>query len=87
MQPQSAFARAGSTSVILELQSGKKDPAAQRAEIDTLMRRLFYIDAEPTRLELEQYILDHRTTSVGRLAATTGLTTDAVRRVLEAAPP
>jgi hypothetical protein len=87
MQPQAAFAREGSTSVILELRAGKKDAAAQRTEVDTLLRRLFYIDAGPTRQEIEQFIVEHRSMPVGRLAATTGLTSEEVRRVLEAAAP
>jgi hypothetical protein len=87
MQPQAAFSRQGSTSVILELQAGKKDAAAQREEIDILLKRLFYIDADPTRQEIEQFILEHRTMPVGRLASTTGLSGEEVRRVLEEAAP
>ncbi len=87
MQPQALFARDGSTSVILELRAGKKDAVAQREEIDTLLRRLFYIDAEPTRQEIEQFIVEHRTMPVGRLAATTGLSAEEVRSVLEGATP
>jgi hypothetical protein len=81
------FAMTGSTTIILELQAGKKEPDAQRREIVSLLGRLFYVDTQPTREELEGFVLEHRLMPVGRLAAVTGLTQDAVRRILEAAPP
>ena len=86
VQPTTRFAFAGSTTVMLELNAGKKDAEGQRNEIGTLLRRLFYIDSEPGRDELERYVLDHRTLSVGRLAAITGLSQDDVRRLIETAP-
>jgi hypothetical protein len=81
------FAMTGSTTVMLELKAGKKEPDGQRREIESLLTRLFYVDTEPTRAELEEFVIAHRTRPVGRLAAVTGLSQDAVRRILEAAPP
>jgi hypothetical protein len=81
------FAMTGSTTVVLELRTGKKDADGQRREIETLLGRLFYVDAEPSRAELEEFVLDHRFLPVGRLAAITDLTQDAVRRILEVPPP
>ena len=81
------FAMTGSTTVMLELEAGKKDPDGQRREIESLLARLFYVDTEPTREELEEVVSAHRLQPIGRLAAVTGLPQDAVRRILEAAPP
>ncbi|HZM70120.1 MAG TPA: hypothetical protein VFB95_07100 [Candidatus Cryosericum sp.] len=81
------FAMTGSTTVMLELEAGKKDPDGQRREIESLLARLFYVDTEPTREELEEFVIAHRLQPIGRLAAVTGLPQDAVRRILEAAPP
>lgn len=81
------FAMTGSTTVMLELRAGRKDPDGQRREIEALLGRLFYLDTEPTREELEEFVLERRLMPVGRLAAITGLPQDAVRRILEAAPP
>ena len=81
------FAMTGSTTVMLELKAGKKDPDGQRREIESLLKRLFYVDTEPTSEELEEFVIAHRLQPVGRLAAITGLSQDAVRRILEAAPP
>ena len=81
------FAMTGSTTVMLELKAGKKDVDGQRREIESLLARLFYVDTEPTREELEEFVIAHRLQPIGRLAAVTGLPQDAVRRILEAAPP
>ena len=81
------FAMTGSTTVMLELEAGKKDPDGQRRGIESLLARLFYVDTEPTREELEEFVIAHRLQPIGRLAAVTGLPQDAVRRILEAAPP
>jgi hypothetical protein len=83
---QVAFARTDSTSVMLELAAGRKDPEGQRREITTLMERLFYIDADPTRAEIEGFVLQHRDWTVSRLASITGLTPDDVRAVITGAP-
>jgi hypothetical protein len=82
-----AFARQGSTSVILDLRAGKKDPDAQQAEIEVLLDRLFYRD-EPPREELENYVRTHPAMPISRLQAVTGLDADTIRRLVqEAAPP
>jgi len=85
-QTTAAFARAGSTTVILDLAAGRKDPEAQRREITALMDRLFYVDAQPSRDEVEAFVAQHRDWTVARLAALTGLTQDEVR-ALVAGPP
>jgi hypothetical protein len=84
MQPMSGFARTGSTMVIFELLAKKKDPAAQREEIDTLMKRLFYLDDAPERGELEEFVRQHRGWPIPRLASVTGLSPDEVRKILDA---
>jgi hypothetical protein len=81
-----AFARTDSTAVILELGSGRKDPAAQRREVMALLDRLFYIDTEPARDEVEAFVLQHRDWPVARLAALTGLTQDEVRALVTGTP-
>ena len=86
-QTQANFAITGSTTIMLELDAGKKDPEGQRREIETLIERLFYLDGDPPQEDLERFVLYHRTLPVGRLAAITGLTQDAVRRILEATAP
>jgi len=83
MQPMSGFARAGSTMVIFELLAKKKDTAAQRAEIDTLMKRLFYLDDAPESGDLEEFVRQHRGWPIPRLAAVTGLSPDEVRAILD----
>ncbi|HKQ98347.1 MAG TPA: hypothetical protein VJV75_10760 [Candidatus Polarisedimenticolia bacterium] len=80
-----AYARGGSTSVMVELKAGKKEPEAQRGEADLLMHRLFYLDGDPARSDLEAFVLEHRNWSVSRLATITGLTPDEVR-VLTTSP-
>ena len=86
MQPMSGFARTGSTMVIFELLAKKKDPAAQREQIDTLMKRLFYLDDAPERGELEEFVRQHRGWPIPRLASVTGLSPDEVRALLDAKP-
>lgn len=82
-----AFARQGSTSVILELRAGKKDPDGQRREIETLLQRLFY-HSDPPREDLEDYVRRHPGLSISRLQGITGLDAAAIRRLLQdAAPP
>jgi hypothetical protein len=83
---QAAFARSDSTSVVLELAAGRKDPEAQRREITTLMGRLFYIDADPTRDEIAGFVWQHRDWTVSRLASITGLSPDEVRALTTGAP-
>lgn len=85
-QTTASFARADSTAVVLELAAGRKDPAAQRREITDLLGRLFYIDSEPSRAEIEEFILRHRDWPVGRLSALTGLSQDDVRLLITGTP-
>jgi hypothetical protein len=80
-----AYARGGSTSVMVDLKAGKKDPAAQRREADELLGRLFYLAGAPARSDLEAFVLEHRNFTVTRLSTITGLTPDEVR-VLTTAP-
>jgi hypothetical protein len=86
MQPMSGFARTGSTMVIFELTAGKKDQAGQRAETDTLMKRLFYIDDAPDRADLEEFVRQHHGWPVPRLVSVTGLSPDEVRALLDGKP-
>jgi hypothetical protein len=86
MQPMSGFARTGSTMVIFDLLAGKKDPAGQRGEIDTLMKRLFYVDDAPDRADLEDFVRHHRGWPVPRLAQVTGLPPEEIRTLLAAQP-
>jgi hypothetical protein len=82
MSPNSAFARSGSTSVILELTAPKNDPYAQQREIETMLGKLFYLDGDPTREELEQFVREHHGWPLPRLAAVTGLPEDDIRSIL-----
>jgi hypothetical protein len=86
-QSTATYAASDSTAVALELQAGKKDPVGQRREIQTLLERLFYLGAEPTREELTSFVATHREWPVSRLAALTGLTPETVREVLAALGP
>ena len=82
------FAQQGSTSVILELKAGKKDPAGQLAEIETLLDRVFYLKSEPTREELEAFVRRHTGWPISRLRAATGLPEEDIRALLkDAAEP
>jgi hypothetical protein len=82
-----AFAQTDSTEVVIELQAGKKEPGAQLEEIETLLRRIFYIASEPTREEYEEIILRNRGASIGQLRALTGLETDEIVEILEGVSP
>lgn len=84
--PTLSFARADSTSVVLEMRSSKKDAEAQRQEIEALLRRLFYIDDEPTKDELAQFVVDHRLWPVPRLAEITGLPIAEIKDILLEGP-
>ena len=80
------FAQTGSTSVTLELRSGKKDQAGQLAELELLLGRIFYVDAEPTQDELEEFVRRHRGSSIGWLHSMTGLDPAAIRALLAEHP-
>ncbi|MGH9797225.1 MAG: hypothetical protein ACRD5D_03600 [Candidatus Polarisedimenticolia bacterium] len=77
-----AFARQGSTTVVLELRADKKDGPGQIAEIETLIDRLFY-RAEPPREELEAFVRAHPDLPISRLQALTGLDPAAIRALRE----
>jgi hypothetical protein len=82
-----AFAQTDSTAVLLELTAPKSETGAQRQEIETLLRRLFYIASEPTREELEEVVLMHSGASMGQLQALTGLEIQEIRKILERVSP
>ena len=77
------FAKQGSTSVVLELKAGKKDGPGQRAEIETLLDRLFYLNSQPAREELELFVRRHASLPVSQLKATTGLPEEDIREILK----
>ena len=82
------YAQQGSTSVILELKAGKKDPQGQLQEIETLLDRVFYVKSEPTREELEAFVRRHTGMPISRLHAMTGLPEEEIRALLkDAAAP
>jgi hypothetical protein len=85
MSPSPSFARSGSTSVILELSAPKNDQAAQSKQIEDLLGRLFYLDGDPSREELEQFVREHRGWPLPRLAAVTGLREEDIKPLLS--PP
>ncbi len=82
-----AFAQMDSTAVLIELRAGKKEPDLQRGEIETLLRRIFYIASEPTREDLEEAVLRHLGASMARMRDLTGLESDEIREILERASP
>jgi hypothetical protein len=77
-----AFAQQGSTTVVLDLKSGKKDPQGQLEEIETLLGRVFYLKGEPTREELEDFVRQNRGMPMSRLRSLTGLPAEAIRALL-----
>jgi len=86
-QSIATYASSDSTAVALELAAGKKDPDAQRREIETLLGRLFYVDAKPTRDDLTRFVAGHRDWPVSHLAKLTGLDPDAVKEIIAALGP
>ena len=86
-QSIATYSSSDSTSVALELHAGKKDPEAQRREIETLLGRLFYVDAKPTRDEMSRFVAAHRDWPVSRLARLTGLDSATVKEILAALGP
>ncbi len=83
-----AFARQGSTTVLLELRAGKKDAQGQMEEIETLLDRVFYMKSEPAREDMENFVRRHTGMPISRLRALTGLPEDRIRSLLkEAAVP
>jgi hypothetical protein len=81
------FARQGSTSVLLQVNAGRKDPERQREEIETLLKKIFYIESEPSVDELEDFVRAHRGMAMNRLRALTGLSPEKIRALLEEGGP
>jgi hypothetical protein len=84
-----AFARQGSTTVLLELKAPKSDSTAQLGEIETLLDRLFYLSADPTDRELRDFVRQHPGLPLPRLRALTGLEPEVIRALIAeaVAPP
>ncbi|HEX9427636.1 MAG TPA: hypothetical protein VGA64_07595 [Candidatus Polarisedimenticolia bacterium] len=80
-----SFAQLGSTSILFEVGSGKKEPAAQAEEIETLLDRVFYLGSGPTPEELEAFVRQHAGLPLQRLRELTGLDSETVRRLIKAA--
>ncbi|HXH27839.1 MAG TPA: hypothetical protein VNL37_02275 [Candidatus Polarisedimenticolia bacterium] len=78
-----AYARLGSTSVVLELKAGKNDPKAQLEEAETLLDRLFYMSGEPSREELESFVRRHPYMPLSQLEKLTGLDEETVKGLVE----
>ncbi|MFQ5878432.1 MAG: hypothetical protein ACE5JH_12235, partial [Acidobacteriota bacterium] len=57
----------------------------QLGEIERLLESLFYLDSEPSRAELEEYVRRHPGLSVTRLRDITGLPPHDIRALLEQA--
>lgn len=81
-----AFAQQGSTSVVLELKAGKRDPQGQRDEIEVLLDRVFYLQSEPSREELEAFVRRHTGMPISRLRTLTGLPEEEIRALLKEPP-
>lgn len=77
------FARQDSTSVLLELKAGKKDPKGQMEEIEALLDKVFYLRSEPAREDLEDFVRRHSGWSISRLRAATGLPEEDIRALLK----
>jgi hypothetical protein len=80
-----AFARQGSTSVVLQLKAGKKDGPGQRDEIEALLDKLFYLSSQPQREDLEMFVRRHPSLPISQLRATTGLPEEDIRDILKEA--
>ena len=68
--------------MILELTASKESPEKQVEEIEALLDRLFYMKAEPTIDELEEYVQRHPRLPISSLSARTGLNPDRIRALL-----
>jgi hypothetical protein len=86
-QSIATYSSSDSTAVALELQAPKKDPEAQRREIETLLGRLFYVDARPTQDDLTRFVAAHRDWPVSRLAKLTGLDSGTIKDIIAALGP
>ena len=77
------FARSLSTSVLLEVQAEKSDPAGQREQFVALLDRLFYLKGGASYEEKESFILAHPDLPVPKLMKMTGLSEEVVRGILK----
>jgi len=77
------FAMQGSTSVLLDLKAGKKDPKGQMEEIEALLDKVFYLRSEPAREDLENFVRRHTGWPISRLRAATGLPEEDIRALLK----
>ena len=77
------FARQGSTTVMLELQAGRKDPQGQLDEIETLLDRVFYLKSEPSPEDMENFVRRHTGMPISRLRDLTGLPEEQIRTLLK----
>ena len=82
-----AFARQGSTTVVLDLRAGKNDTQAQRDEIETLLDRVFYLKSEPGTEALEDFVRRHTGMPISKLHSLTGLPDDRIRTLLKESQP
>jgi hypothetical protein len=89
-QTVASFAQLGSTTVALDLESGKQDAEAQLAEIEALLDRVFFLKSEPGRDEMEAFVRQHRGLSIQRLKEITDLDGETIRALIrepESPPP
>ena len=77
------FARQGSTTVMLELKAGRKDPQGQLDEIETLLDRVFYLKSEPAPEDMENFVRRHTGMPISRLRDLTGLPEEQIRTLLK----
>lgn len=82
-----AFARQGSTTVVLDLKAGKNDPQGQMDEIETLLDRVFYVKSEPGTEALEDFVRRHSGMPISKLRSLTGLPDDRIRTILKETQP
>jgi len=79
------FARQGSTELVFQVRAGKQEPSAQLDEMETLLRRAFYLgDDQPTPEDLEAFVRRHTSLPISRLQALTGFTAERIRDILRA---
>ena len=82
-----AFARQGSTTVVLDLQAGKNDTQAQLDEIETILDRVFYLKSEPGTEALEDFVRRHSGMPISKLHSLTGLPDERIREILKESQP
>ena len=78
-----SFARDLSTSITLEVEANKKDPAAQREQFIDLLNRLFYLKSMPTYDEKAAFVEDHPYLPIQKLMSLTELEEEVVRGIIK----